>query len=99
MRRPGMFPKGPNVPDLQGTLSGLLGDQQKIDELMKKVFFICSSVCFTRYYFFLLQKTNIQKFCMGKSTGRLRDQVTGRPRDRIMGRFGEVRGTSVIYVF
>ena len=36
---------------------------------------------------------------MGTSTGRLRDPVAGRPRDQMMGRSGDVRGTSVIYVF
>ena len=32
-------------------------------------------------------------------TGRLRDPVAGRPRDQMMGRSGDVRRTSVIYVF
>ena len=36
---------------------------------------------------------------MGTSTGRLRDPVAGRPRDQMMGRSGDVRRTSVIYVF
>ena len=36
---------------------------------------------------------------MGTYTGRLRDPVVGRPRDQIMGRSGDVRRTSVIYVF
>ena len=36
---------------------------------------------------------------MGTSTGRLRDPVAERPGDQMMGRSGNVRGTSVIYVF
>ena len=36
---------------------------------------------------------------MGTSTGRLRDPVAGRLADQMMGRSGDVRGTSVIYVF
>ena len=36
---------------------------------------------------------------MGTSMGRLRDSIAGRPRDQMMGRSGDVRGTSVIYVF
>ena len=36
---------------------------------------------------------------MGMSTGRLRDPIVGRPWDQMMGRSGDVRRTSVIYVF
>ena len=36
---------------------------------------------------------------MGAFTGRLRDPVAGRPGDQMMGRSGDVRGRSVIYVF
>ena len=36
---------------------------------------------------------------MGTSTGRLQDLVAGRPGGQMMGRFGDVRWTSVIYVF
>ena len=36
---------------------------------------------------------------MGTSTGRLRDSIEGRPGDQTMGRSGDIRGTSVIYVF
>ena len=32
-------------------------------------------------------------------TGRLQDPVAGSPGDQMMGRSGDVRGTSVIYVF
>ena len=31
--------------------------------------------------------------------GRLRDPCAGRPGDQMMGRSGDVRGTSVRYVF
>ena len=55
-------PKGPNFLDLQGTFKGLLGDQQKIDDLMKKVFFRCNSLCFTHLLLIFTGKTNIQKF-------------------------------------
>ena len=34
---------------------------------------------------------------MGTSTGLLRDQVAGRPGDQMMGRFRDVRGTSVTH--
>ena len=59
---PWSSPKGSNVRDLQGTLRGLLGDQQKIDNLMKKVFFRCNSSCFTHLLLFFTGKTNMQKF-------------------------------------
>ena len=36
---------------------------------------------------------------MVTSTGRLQDLVVGRPGDQMMGRSGDVRRTSVIYVF
>ena len=36
---------------------------------------------------------------MGAFTRRLRDPVAGRPGDQMMGRSGDVRGRSVIYVF
>ena len=36
---------------------------------------------------------------MGTSTGRLQDSVAGRPGDQLRGPSGDVRGTSVIYVF
>ena len=36
---------------------------------------------------------------MGTSTGRLWNPVAGHPEDQMMGRSGDVRGTSVIYVF
>ena len=64
-RRPGDItwtsPKGPNIRDLQGTFRELLGDQQKIDDLMKKVLFNCNSPCFTHLFLFFTGKTNMQK--------------------------------------
>ena len=36
---------------------------------------------------------------MGTSTRRLQDSVAGHPGDQMMRRSGDVRGTSVIYVF
>ena len=54
--------KGPNVQDPQGTFSGLLGDQQKIDNLMKNVLFRCNSSWFTHLLLFFTGKTNMQKF-------------------------------------
>ena len=59
---PWRYPKGPNVRDLQGTFRGHLEDRQKIDDLMKKVFFKCNSLCFKHLLLFLTGKTNIQKF-------------------------------------
>ena len=56
---------------------------------MKKVFFRCNSLCFLHLLLIFTGKTNIQKFLMGRSTGRLRDLVTGCPGDQIMGRFGD----------
>ena len=44
------------------TFRELLKDQQKIDDLMKKVFFKCNSPCFTHLLLFFTGKTNIQKF-------------------------------------
>ena len=60
---------------------------------MKKVFFRYNSSCFTHLLLFFTEKTNIQKFYMGTSTGRLLDPVAGRPGDQMMGRSGDVRGT------
>ena len=37
--------------------------------------------------------------CIGMSTGRPRDPIAGRPLDQMMGRSGDVRKASVIYVF
>ena len=59
---PRRSPKGPNVRDLQGTFRGLLGDQQKKDNLMKKVLFRYNSSCFTHLLLFFTGKTNMQKF-------------------------------------
>ena len=92
---PWRSPKGPYARDLQGTLSG---PTEKLMVLSKKVFFRCSSLCFTHSLLFLTGKTNIQKLYMGMSTGRLRDPVTGRAGDQIMGLSGDVRGTFVMYV-
>ena len=54
---------------------------------MKKVFFRCISSCFTHLLVFFTGKTNMQKFEMGTSTGRLLDLVAGRPGDQMMGRW------------
>ena len=86
--RPWRFHKGPNVRDLQGT-------NQTIDDLIKKCFLDAIVFVLHNYYCFLLEK-QIFKSC---KWGRPRDPVPGRPSDQMMGHFGEVRGTSVIYVF
>ena len=44
------------------TFRELLKDQQKIDDLMKKVFFKCNSPCFTHLLLFFTGKTNILNF-------------------------------------
>ena len=54
---------------------------------------------FTRVLLFFTGKTNIQKFQMGTTTGRLREPVTGYPEDQMIGRSGNVRETCVIDVF
>ena len=99
----GTSPEGPLKVLTSGTSMGPLGDSQgtnkKIDDLTKKVFFRCNSLCFTRLLLIFTGKRNIQNFEMGTSTGRLRDPVAGRPGDQIMGRFDDVGGTSVIYFF
>ena len=51
---------------------------------MKKVFFRCDSSCFTHLLLLFTGKTNMQKFYMGTSTGRLRDPVAGHPGDEIL---------------
>ena len=70
----------------------------KIDDLMNKVFFRSNSLCFTYLLLFFTEKTNIQKFEMGTSTGRLWDLVVGPPGDQMMGRSGDIHGMSVIHV-
>ena len=92
-------PKGPNVWDLQGIFMGLLGDQLKKWWFDEKVFFRCNSLCFTHVLLIFTGKTIIQKLWIVTATGRLRDPVAGHPWDQMIGRFGDVHGTSVIYVF
>ena len=81
------------------TFKGLLGDQQKIDDFIKKVFSRCNSFCFTHLLLFFTGKTNIQKFYTRMCTGPLLDPVVGRPGYQIMGLSGGVPGTFVIHVF
>ena len=99
----GTSPEGPVKILTSGTSSGPSGDSsgtnEKIDYLMKRVFFRCNSSCFTHLLLFFTGKTNMQEFYMGTSMGRLRDPVAGRPRDQMMGRSGDVLGTSVTHVF
>ena len=97
---PETSPEGPPKVLTSGISRGPLGDSygtnKKIDDLIKKCFFRCTSLCFTYLLLIFTGKTNIQ---MLTSTGRLWDTVAGRPRDQMMRRFGDVRGTSVIHVF
>ena len=51
-------PKCPNVRDLQKTFMELLGDQQKIDDLMKMVI-RCNNPCFTHVSLPFTGNTNI----------------------------------------
>ena len=89
---PGTSPEGPNVRDLQGTFRGLLGDQQKKDNLMKKVLFRCA-FC----YCFLLEK----QICKSSKWGRPRDVYGTQFRDVPGTRWcpQNVPGTSVIHLF
>ena len=48
--------------DIQGTFRGLLGDQKKNDNLMKKVLFRFNGYCSTHLLLFFTAKTNMQKF-------------------------------------
>ena len=100
---PRTSPEGPLKVLTSGTSRRLSGDSQgtntKIDDLMKKMFFRCNSPCFTHLFLIFTEKTNIQKFLIETSMGRLRDPVARRPGDQMMGRSGDVRGTSVINVF
>ena len=59
---PWKSPNDCNVQELQGTFRGLLVHQQKNDDVMKKVFFRCNSICFTHLLLIFTGKTNIQKF-------------------------------------
>ena len=49
---PGSSPKRPNVRDLQRTFRRLLKNQQKIDNLIKKMIFRCNSYCLTHLLLF-----------------------------------------------
>ena len=84
---PWRFPKCPKVRDLQGALRG---PSEKLMISSKKVFSRSNTLCLIHLLLFLTGKTNIQKFYMGMSTGRLRDPVAGRPGDQIMGLSGDV---------
>ena len=53
---------------------------------MKKLFFRSNSPCITYLFLFLTERTNIQKFLMGTSMGRLWDPVARRPWDQMTGR-------------
>ena len=66
---------------------------------MGKPVFRRNSPCFTHQLLLFIGKTNIQKFEMGTSMGRLRDPVAGRPGDQLMGCSGDVRWALVINVF
>ena len=85
---PWRFQKGPDVRYLQGTFRGLLADQQKKEWFYEKKCFLDAIVFVLHiYYFFFSGKTKvIQKFFMGKSTGRLRDPVARCLGDQITGR-------------
>ena len=49
--------------------------------------FRCNSLCFTRLLVVFTEKTNIQKFLMGTSTGRPWDLFVKHPEDQVMGTF------------
>ena len=63
---PGTYPEGPLNVLTSGTSKGPSGDSQgtnaKIDDLMKKLFFRCSSPCFTHLFLTFTEKSNFQKF-------------------------------------
>ena len=59
---PWRSPKGPNVQDLKETFRELSGEQRKTNDLMKKLFFRCSSPCITDIFLFFTGKANIQSF-------------------------------------
>ena len=61
-RRPGTSPECPLRVATFGTSCGLLGDQQKNNNSMKKVLFRCNGYCFTHLLLFFTGKTNMQKF-------------------------------------
>ena len=90
-------------PNVLGLQKGPSGDSQgtntKIDDFMKKLFFRSNSPGITYLFLFFTGRTNIQKFQMGMSTGRLWYPVVGRPWDQMMERSKNVRGTSVEHVF
>ena len=71
----------------------------KIDDLMIELFFKTNRKCITCLFLFFTARTNIQKFYIETSTGRLRDPVGERPRDQIMGRPREMGKTFTKYVF
>ena len=64
----------------------------KIDDLMKKLCCRCNSSCITHLFLFFTGRTNIQRFYMGTSMGRLRDPVAGRPGDEMIRRSEDVWG-------
>ena len=90
---PWRFPKGSNVGDLWRTFRGLLEDRQKIDDLMKKVFFRCSSLYFTHLLHFFYWKNKYSKVLnrdvhstytgpsCGTSRGPNDGTLWGRPRN------------------
>ena len=80
--------KGPNVWDLQVTFRGLLGNNTKIDDLMKKVFFRCNSPCFTHLLLFFSGKRNISKW------GRPPDVRGTQLRDVLETKWWDVLETS-----
>ena len=90
--RPLKFPERSYRPGPPGDLQGTLRDQQKIDKLMKKVFFRYNSSGFTHLLLFLVEKQicksskwDVHGTSMGPSF------VMSRGPDD--GRSGEVPGT------
>ena len=77
-----------------GTFKEFLGDQQKIDKLIKKCFLDAIVLVLHICYCFLLEK----QICKSSKWGRLQDvygtQLRNVPGTRWWGRFGEVLGTS-----
>ena len=94
---PRTSPEGPLKILTSGTYRGPSGDPRgtntKTDDLMKKLFFRRNSPCITYLFLFFYRKNKYSKVC-----GTSRDPVTGRPEDQMMGRFRDVRGTSVKHV-
>ena len=84
---PGTSPKGPPKVLTSGTSRDLQGTNTKIDDLMKKLFFICNTPCFTHLFLFFYWRSKYPKGLNGDVHRTSTGPSCGTPRGRNDGMF------------